>query len=170
MFRGVAIGTALLLSASSVEAFVKCRTLEGSTYFGDVPPPRCEIQGEFSDAPPPPVVVGLAEEGLTAASADSERTLEELQWDAEAERELRKRIPAVRVVGDEVYENDGFLQGKIANGADFTVFNVRVCASRYCEAATPETLLAGDHGSFSFPAEVRRDVGSMVVKWDVQAR
>jgi hypothetical protein len=147
---------------------VKCRTLEGSTYFGDVPPPRCEIQGEFSDAPPPPTVVGISE--ASTASADPERTLAALQQNAEAVREFRKQVPAVRVVGDEVYENDGFVLGKIANGADFTVYNVRICASRYCEAATPRTLLAGDHGSFRFPAEVRRDVGSMAVRWDVQAR
>ena len=160
---------ALVLVASSAQAYVKCRTLDGSTYFGDVPPPRCEIQGEFSDAPPPPTVVGISE-GFTAASADPERALAELQWNAEADREFRKRVPAVRVVGDQVYENDGFLVGKIANGADFTVYNVRICASRYCEAATPRTLLAGDHASFRFPSEVRRDVGSMVVRWDVEAR
>ena len=160
---------ALFLNASSVDAFVKCRTLDGQTYFGDVPPPRCEIQGEFSDAPPAPTVVGISD-GFSAATAAPERALEELQWNAEAEREARKHVPAVRVVGDEVYENDGFLEGKIANGADFTVYNVRICASRYCEAATPRTLLAGDHGSFRFPAEVRRDTGSMRVTWDVEAR
>lgn len=168
MFRGIAIGCAVLLGASSVEAFVKCRTPDGSTYFGDVPPPRCEIEGEFSDAPPPPVVVGISE-GFTA-SADPERALVELQRNAEAERESRKHVPAVHVVGDQVYENDGFVLGKIANGADFTVYNVRICASRYCEAASPKTLLAGDHGSFRFPSEVRNDVGSMDVRWDVEAR
>ncbi len=147
---------------------MKCRTLEGGTYFGDVPPPRCEIQGQFSDAPPPPTVVGVSDG--SAASADPERALAVLQQNAEAERAFRKHVPAVRVVGDQVYENDGFVLGKIANGADFTVYNVRICASRYCEAATPKTLLAGDHGSFRFPSEVRNDVGSMVVRWDVQAQ
>ena len=169
MFRQVAIGVVLLFGASSAEAFVKCRTLDGSTYFGDVPPPHCEIQGEFSDAPPPPTVVGISE-GTTEPSMDSERALAELQWNAEAERESRKHVPAVHVVGGEVYEDDGFVLGKIANGADFTVFNVRICASRHCEAASPRTLLAGDHGSFRFPSEVRNDVGSMDVRWDVEAR
>ena len=169
MFRRAVIVAVLLLGASSVDAFIKCRTLDGRTYFGDVPPPRCEIEGEFSDAPPPPTVVGISE-GFPTASVDPARALEELRWNAEAELEMRKRVPAVRVVGDQVYENEGFLLGKIANGSEFTVYNVRVCASRHCEAATPKTLLAGDHASFRFPSEIRRYVGSMVVRWDVEAR
>ena len=96
--------------------------------------------------------------------------LEELQWNTEHELEARKSVTAVQVVGNQVYDNDGFLEGKLANGADFTVYNVRVCASRNCQPASPPTLDAGAHGTFRFPAEVQRDAGSMVVTWDVEPR
>ena len=73
--------------------------------------------------------------------------------------ERRGRPPAVdfcaRIL-TRLHGDRAFVEGSVANGARFTVHNVRVCIKGECDYATPSTLRPGSQATFRVPAKLER--------------
>ena len=63
-----------------------------------------------------------------------------------------------------------YVEGAVANGAPFPVYNVRVCIKGECDYATPSTLQPGSQATFRVPAKLERYVSGpdYRITWEVR--
>ena len=73
---------------------------------------------------------------------------------------------AVRDIANRTYSNGRFIQGTIANGVDFPVYDVRICLDRGSVCRYMATLQSGAEVTFSFPTNLI-GIPDWKVTWDV---
>jgi hypothetical protein len=161
---------ALILSAPSVFASVLCTTRDGKTFAGDEPPPGCTVRGERLDTTPNSQhsTPKPADPGNVSVERDREHPVGPEAQAAEMDRRRNTPAIAMRSIANTQYANGRFVQGTVANGADFPVYAVQICADRgnVCQSIVPPTLPPGAQGTFSFPTNLL-GVPDYVVTWDV---
>jgi hypothetical protein len=175
MTRRLGAGTvpllfALILSVPSVFASVLCTTRDGKIFAGDEPPPGCTAKGERLDASSQhsKSKTELPEPGNLPVERDGEHPVGPEAQAAEMDRRRNTPAIAMRSIANTQYANGRFVQGTVANGADFPVYGVRICADsgNVCQSIVPPTLPPGAQGTFSFPTNLL-GVPDYVVTWDV---
>jgi hypothetical protein len=165
----------LVLAAPSASALVLCTTPDGRTFAGDEPPPGCVAKGERLDPKRDPER-STPKADVLAPNDPPVNSGPEHPFGAEqqaAEMDRRRRIPAIamRSIANMHYENGRFLQGTVANAADFPVYDVRICvdSGNTCRTMVPSTLHPGAQATFSFPTNLI-GVPDYIVTWDVVPR
>jgi hypothetical protein len=168
---------ALVVAATTIANadMVQCKKPDGSLYVGSSPPENCvpvgtlRSQGHGDDGgaswkpgaflPTPTPAPGPETQRKAEAEAAKKREMEE-----------RKRTPAVALQGmyNRSYRNGRFVEGTVANGASFAVYNVRVCIDNgaRCQYTAPSTLYPGAQGTFSFEV-LYTEIPDWAVTWDV---
>jgi hypothetical protein len=146
-------------SPTVADDLVLCTTRDGKQYAGDTPPPGCVATAPRTTAAAP-ATSGPAVETPRARAAETR--------DAEIDRRRRVRAITLQSIVNRAYSNGRFLQGTVANGADFPVYGVRICvdSGNTCRSMTPPTLDPGARGAFSFPTNLL-GVPDWVIAWDV---
>ena len=165
----------LVLAARSASPVVLCTTPDGRTFAGDEPPPGCVARKERLDQNRDPERSAPKADVVAPSDPPADPSAEH-PFGAEAqaaEMDRRRRTPAIamRSIVNLHYENGRFLQGTVANAADFPVYDVRICvdSGNTCRYTTPSTLPAGAQGTFTFPTNLV-GVPDYIVTWDVVPR
>jgi hypothetical protein len=164
---------AIVLGASgAASALVLCTTEDGKTYMGDEPPPRCAVTKELTDSIPAELPTPVRHPTAARDPAAEQRAREGLLRAAEQNTEIdrRRHIRAITMqrMMNRTYANGRFIEGSVANGADFAVYGVRICieSGNFCQYMAPSTLQPGAQGTFSFPTNLMA-VPDWRVMWDV---
>src|SRR5262249_60648826 len=87
-----------------------------------------------------------------------------------AELDRRRRMKAVeflRVSSRNDAKDGRFLEGTLANRADFPVYSVQVCVGGTCRPVVPSTLQPGAQATFSVPVRSDELSGKPNVTWKV---
>jgi len=116
-------------------------------------------------------LVALILASATVAGAESPPSASARRAAKRSGIERHYRPPAVdlqtmrtRLDGDRAY-----VEGTVANGAPFAVYNVWVCIKGNCDYATPPTLQPGSQATFRVPARLEHYVAGpdYRITWDV---
>ena len=151
---------------------VKCKKPDGSLYVGPMPPENCTPvgslrapaapkegdsswrPGDFRPTPAPTPDSGAAE-AVAAKKAEIDR---------------RRGVEALAIQSMQVkaYRNGQFFEGTVANGADFPVYDAKICIQRgkRCESLRPSTVHPGATATFLFEV-IGWDVPDYRITWDV---
>ena len=123
---------------------VKCRQAYGSLYVGASPPPSCAPIHSGSHREKPPASVPIPS---TGAPSPERRTKH-----GDVERHRHAAV-AFQTIHNRLDGDHAFIEGTVANGATFAVYNVRVCIEGVCNYTAPSTLQPGSRATFQIPAD-----------------
>jgi hypothetical protein len=142
---------ALLVPSIAAAAMVQCTEPNGSLYIGISPPANCVPVDKLRATP--------------GRDAGSSRKTGELRPTP------TPKPPAVvlRNMSKRLHGNGRFVEGSVANGASFPVYNVRVCVDDFCDYTSPSTLQPGATATFSIPANPNsfEESRGLRITWDV---
>ena len=110
------------------------------------------------------LLVGVASSVRPAAAEDQPFGADEQS--AEMNRRSRVQAVAMRSIANNTYSNGRFIQGTVANAADFPVYNVRICLENGSVCQSAATLPPGAQATFSFPTNLLA-VPDWKVTWSV---
>jgi len=164
---------ALLVPATGLADMVKCKLPDGSVYIGMSPPPNCGPVSSTQER-------GLSDLGVprkprvplpTRMPSDERGAKQDAETARGRDIETRRSPPAVELqtIHNRLDDNGPFVEGTVANGAAFTVYNVRICIEGMCDYTAPPTLQPGSQATFQIPTHREyhvRDGAAWKITWD----
>ena len=109
-------------------------------------------------------LAGIAYSAARAAANDQPFGREEQGTEMNRRRNIQAL--AVRNIANKAYGNGRVIEGTIANGVDFPVYDVRICLDSGNVCRYMATLHSGAEATFSFPTNLI-GVPDWKVTWDV---